>query len=130
MKKSFSANPLSGNLADIARSVASGGVGKDSENVIAQGQHVTTAPGKREGHDITGKKKKPASAETGCRPGYSRHTYILPVEVIEQIRNIASYCKQSESSTVEELLKKGIDDAIARNGRQIVREIRKKSLFG
>lgn len=139
MKKSFNTNPLTGSLADIARSVASGGAdnrvpsdsgsgGSHYEKAHVQNGKTTSV--RRNGRGNVEKEIKPASAVAGCRPGYSRHTYILPIVVIEQIRNIASYCNQSESSTVEELLMKGINDAIAKNGKQIVREVRKKSLFG
>lgn len=70
-----------------------------------------------------------SSAEKGCKPGYSRHGYVLPLTMIEQISNMAKNFGYTESALTEMLIQKGIDEVIAKHGKSCVSEKKAKELF-
>ena len=70
-----------------------------------------------------------SSAEKGCKPGYSRHGYVLPLTMIEQISNMAKNFGYTESAVTEMLIQKGINEVIAKHGKSCVSEKKAKELF-
>lgn len=70
-----------------------------------------------------------SSAEKGCKPGYSRHGYVLPLTMVEQISNMAKNFGYTESAVTEMLIQKGIDEVIAKHGKSCVSEKKTKELF-
>lgn len=49
-------------------------------------------------------------AARGCKPGYTRHTYVLSLKMINQIKAVAHFFNCSEVSAAEQILQKGLDD--------------------
>lgn len=47
-------------------------------------------------------------AAAGCKPGSTRHTYVMPEEMILKLKAISGYLGRSEVSVVLEILEKGI----------------------
>ena len=48
-------------------------------------------------------------ASAGCKPGFSRKTYVLPEEMIGKLKAIAGHLGKSEVTIVLDMLTKGID---------------------
>lgn len=70
------------------------------------------------------------SAERGCKEGYERHGYVLPSEVVLQIKNLAKYFNMTESAVSELFLQQGIKAAIKKHGEVCVKEQRVGGLLG
>ena len=60
-------------------------------------------------------------AAAGCKPGHTRHTYVMPIEMIEQLKSIAGYFQIPEVSVVLKILEKGIEDVKQRYGNKVVK---------
>lgn len=133
MARKFNGNPLmdgSVNLAEITQSVAF------SEEV--QGKTIGKAC---DGDTGTGmiKHNKPRnprkckenvpSSEKGCKLGYTRHTYLLSKDMVDRIRLIADFFGWTETATLEQLLRKGIDEAVAKYGDELNDSSKKRKLF-
>lgn len=70
------------------------------------------------------------SAERGCKEGYERHGYVLPSDVVSQIKNLAKYFNMTESAVSELFLQQGIKAAIKKHGEACVEEQRVGGLLG
>lgn len=70
-----------------------------------------------------------SSAERGCKSGYSRHGYVLPLTMIEQVSNLAKHFGYTESYVTEMLIQKGIDEVIAKHGKACISDKKVKELF-
>ena len=55
----------------------------------------------------TGQRRAYKGAARGCKPGYTRHTYVLPLKMIEQVKAVAYFFNCSEVSAAEQILQKG-----------------------
>jgi len=60
-------------------------------------------------------------AASGCKPGYTRHTYVLPQTVINKIKAIAHNFGIPEVAVAEKLLVFGIETIIAKHGEAILK---------
>lgn len=47
-------------------------------------------------------------AAAGCKPGSSRKTFVLPLELIDKLEAIAVHTRQKEVAVVLEMLEKGV----------------------
>lgn len=63
---------------------------------------------------------KKGGNEYGCRDGYTRHTYIISKQMVQQIHNIAVNLRCTESRLLEELLAPQIDAVIAKHGKKVI----------
>lgn len=96
------------NLAEITQSVASAQV--KTRNAPKRGAKVP-------------------SAEKGCKSGYTRHTYLLSKDMVDNVRKIANFFGWTETATLEQLLTKGIDEAVAKHGIELTGPNHKRTLF-
>lgn len=80
-------------------------------------------------------KKKPAAtrakkgASAGCRVGYTRHTYVLPEKMVEQVKAIAQHFGITEVSAAEQIIQKGVEEIIKEHGNDVAIPLKPKSLF-
>ena len=83
------------------------------------------APSAFEGfHSLDGKDKKKVKRSTrgaaaGCKPGSSRHTYVLPDVMIQKIKAISGYFGKPEVAIVLDILEKGIAEYEDQYGPQV-----------
>lgn len=68
-------------------------------------------------------------AARGCKPGYTRHTYVLPQQMIDQVKAVAQFFCCSEVSAAEQLIQKGLDDIRKRHGNKALTLQKTQSLF-
>ncbi|MBQ7414292.1 MAG: hypothetical protein IJV09_02535 [Prevotella sp.] len=68
-------------------------------------------------------------AARGCKPGYTRHTYVLSKKMIEQVKAVANFFNCSEASAVEQILQKGFDDIQKKHGPEAL-TYRTMKIFG
>lgn len=111
MAKQFKGNPLmdgSMNLAEITQSVA----------------YSDFKPG-----NVQKRKADVPASERGCKFGYTRHTYLLSKDMVENVRKIANFFGWTETATLEQLLRKGIDEAVAKYGIEMTDPSYKRRLF-
>lgn len=47
-------------------------------------------------------------ASAGCKEGHTRHTYVMPIEMINKLKAIGGYLGKSEVSIVLSILEEGI----------------------
>lgn len=152
--KGFKSNPLSsglGNLAKLAQDVASqhqsspveiDNMSENDDTAISSSEIAKTDKSKKKRSqdsfkrgeravETTNNRKGDAvkAAERGCKKGYARHTYILPIEVIEQIKNMSINLGLPETAIVEQLLSRSIKEVVQKHGKKIVDSDKKKSLF-
>jgi hypothetical protein len=84
---------------------------------IAQKSDMDSKPSK----PIKGKKVQTAKptkgASSGCREGYTRHTYVLPLDLIDKVKAAANYFGISEVAAAERLLSKAIADLEEKHGK-------------
>lgn len=80
--------------------------------------------------------QKPANGERatigaarGCKPGYTRHTYVLPQQMIDQVKAVAQFFCCSEVSAAEQLIQKGLDDIRKQHGKKALTLQKTQSLF-
>ena len=60
-----------------------------------------------------------ASAAAGCKPGTSRKTFVLPLELIDQITSIAAYTRRKEVAVVIDLMERGVASYEQEYGKDI-----------
>lgn len=58
-------------------------------------------------------------AAAGCKPGTSRKTYVLPLDMIDKIAAIAAYTRRKEVAVVIELLERGVASYEQEYGKEI-----------
>ncbi len=75
-----------------------------------------------------GERSKKGAAR-GCKPGYTRHTYILPQQMIDQVKAVAQFFRCSEVSAAEQLIQKGLDEIKKENGKKALTLRKEQSLF-
>jgi len=68
-------------------------------------------------------------AARGCRPGYTRHTYVLSQKMIGQIKAVSYFFNCSEASAVEQIIQKGLDDIQKQHGIEALTQ-REMKIFG
>ena len=68
-------------------------------------------------------------AARGCKPGYTRHTYVLPLKMIEQVKAVAHFFNCSEVSAAEQILQKGLEDIEKKHGKKALRLQITQNLF-
>ena len=133
MARKFKGNPLmdgSVNLAEITQSVAfseevqENSVGKANEGNTGAGKTKQDKPRK-----VRKSKENVPSSEKGCKLGYTRHTYLLSKDMVDRIRLIADFFGWTETATLEQLLRKGIDEAVAKYGDELNDSSKKRKLF-
>lgn len=74
-------------------------------------------------------KRAVKGAAAGCKIGYTRHTYMLPKTMIEQIKAVSQFFGITESSSAEQLVQKGLEAIEAVHGKKAVKLQKSKSLF-
>lgn len=77
----------------------------------------------------TGQRRAYKGAARGCKPGYTRHTYVLPELMIDQIKAVAYFFNCSEVSAAEQILQKGLDDIQKIHGVEAL-TLRTTKIFG
>lgn len=68
-------------------------------------------------------------ASSGCKPGYTRHTYVLSQTMIDQVKAVAHFFSCSEVSAAEQLLQKGLDDIRKKHGKKALTLQKTQELF-
>ena len=58
-------------------------------------------------------------AAAGCKPGTSRKTYVLPLDMIDKIAAIAAYTRRKEVAVVIDLLERGVASYEQEYGKEI-----------
>ena len=58
-------------------------------------------------------------AAAGCKPGTSRKTFVLPLELIDQITSIAAYTRRKEVAVVIDLMERGVASYEQEYGKDI-----------
>ncbi len=85
--------------------------------------------GDRKQEKKSSQKRATKGAATGCKVGYTRHTYVLSEEMIGQIKAVSQYFGISESSAAEQLIQKGIEAIEEVHGKKAVTPQKSKFLF-
>lgn len=62
---------------------------------------------------------KPKGAAAGCKPGSSRKSFVLPLELIDKIGAIAAHTRRKEVAVVLDLLERGIASCEQQYGKDI-----------
>ena len=70
-----------------------------------------------------------ARGARGCKPGYTRHTYVLPQQMIDQIKAVSQFFCCSEVSAAEQLIQKGLDDIKKKHGKKALTLQKTQTLF-
>lgn len=76
-----------------------------------------------------GSQRAKQGAARGCKPGYTRHTYVLPQKMIEQVKAVAHFFSCSEVAAAEQIIQKGLDDIQKRHGKKALTLQKAQSLF-
>ena len=79
--------------------------------------------------EITIGQRATIGAARGCKPGYTRHTYVLPQQMIDQVKAVAQFFCCSEVSAAEQLIQKGLDDIRKRHGNKALTLQKTQTLF-
>lgn len=58
-------------------------------------------------------------AAAGCKPGSIRHTYVLPVTLIDKLKAIAGYFGKPEVGIVLDILEKGVTEYEEKYGKKV-----------
>lgn len=74
-------------------------------------------------------KRAVKGAAAGCKVGYTRHTYVLPEQMIDQIKAVSQFFGITESSATEQLVQKGIEAIVSAHGKKAITLQKPKSLF-
>lgn len=77
----------------------------------------------------TDSKRATIGAARGCKPGYTRHTYVLPQQMIDQVKAVAQFFCCSEVSAAEQLIQKGLDDIKKKHGKKALTLQKTQTLF-
>lgn len=85
------------------------------------------------------KEVKPPKSETpqrvrkgaacGCKVGYTRHTYVLPLKMIDQVKAVAHFFNCSEVAAAEQIIQKGLDDIQKKHGKKALTLQKTQKLF-
>lgn len=78
---------------------------------------------------LTNSERATIGAARGCKPGYTRHTYVLPQQMIDQIKAVSQFFCCSEVSAAEQLIQKGLDDIRKKHGKKALTLQKTQSLF-
>lgn len=78
---------------------------------------------------LTNGERATTGAARGCKPGYTRHTYVLPQQMIDQIKAVSQFFCCSEVSAAEQLIQKGLDDIRKKHGKKALTLQKTQSLF-
>jgi hypothetical protein len=78
---------------------------------------------------LTNSERATTGAARGCKPGYTRHTYVLPQQMIDQIKAVSQFFCCSEVSAAEQLIQKGLDDIRKKHGKKALTLQKTQSLF-
>ena len=78
---------------------------------------------------LTNSERATIGAARGCKPGYTRHTYVLPEQMINQAKAVAQFFCCSEVSAAEQLIQKGLDDIRKKHGKKALTLQKTQSLF-
>ena len=62
---------------------------------------------------------KGKGAAAGCKPGTSRKTFVLPLDLIDKITAIAAYTRRKEVAAVIDLLERGVASYEKEYGKDI-----------
>ena len=95
-------NPFA--LSDMAASIV---------DEMKGGEIATSSPLPDDGIKAT------VGAAAGCKPGSTRHTYVMPLEMIRKLKAIAGYHGKPEVAIVLEMLTKGIEEQEQKYGVQV-----------
>ena len=79
--------------------------------------------------ETTDSKRATIGAARGCKPGYTRHTYVLPQQMIDQVKAVAQFFCCSEVSAAEQLIQKGLDDIKKKHGKKALTLQKTQTLF-
>lgn len=79
--------------------------------------------------ETTDSKRATTGAARGCKPGYTRHTYVLPQQMIDQIKAVSQFFCCSEVSAAEQLIQKGLDDIKKKHGKKALTLQKTQTLF-
>ena len=79
--------------------------------------------------ETTDGKRATIGADRGCKPGYTRHTYVLPQQMIDQVKAVAQFFCCSEVSAAEQLIQKGLDDIKKKHGKKALILQKTQTLF-
>ena len=60
----------------------------------------------------------------------TRHTYVLPQQMIDQVKAVAQFFCCSEVSAAEQLIQKGLDDIKKKHGKKALTLQKTQTLFG
>ena len=74
-------------------------------------------------------KRATIGAARGCKPGYTRHTYVLPQQMIDEVKAVAQFFCCSEVSAAEQLIQKGLDDIKKKHGKKALTLQKTQTLF-
>lgn len=77
----------------------------------------------------TQKRRAYKGASAGCKPGYTRHTYVLSEQMIDQVKAVAHFFCCSEVSAIEQIIQKGLDDIKLKHGEIALSLHNSKRLF-
>lgn len=78
---------------------------------------------------LTNGERATIGAARGCKPGYTRHTYVLPEQMINQVKAVAQFFCCSEVSAAEQLIQKGLDDIRKKHGKKALMLQKTQNLF-
>ena len=78
---------------------------------------------------LTNGERATIGAARGCKPGYTRHTYVLPEQMINQVKAVAQFFCCSEVSAAEQLIQKGLDDIRKKHGKKALTLQKTQTLF-
>ncbi len=78
---------------------------------------------------LTNGERATIGAARGCKPGYTRHTYVLPEQMINQVKAVAQFFCCSEVSAAEQLIQKGLDDIRKKHGKRALTLQKTQNLF-
>ena len=74
-------------------------------------------------------KRAEKGAARGCKPGYTRHTYVLPQKMIDQVKALAHFFSCSEVAAAEQIIQKGLDDIQKKHGKKALTLQKTQNLF-
>lgn len=98
---------------------------KNSVQMGLESTEVTAIPAattisSKQDHKVATIQRATKGAAAGCKVGYTRHTYVLPITMVETVKNIAKNFDMSEVSAAEWLIQIGIDKIVAEKGASAI----------
>lgn len=73
--------------------------------------------------------RKVRGAARGCKPGYTRHTYVLPEKMINEVKAVAHFFNCPEVAAAEQIIQKGLDDIERKHGKKAIKLQKTQNLF-